>query len=1175
VVVVMTVHKLTAGDGYTYLTRQVASLDERRSAGQSLADYYTARGNPPGIWMGSGATTLQIEGTAVSESQMKALFGQGHHPNRDAMLASGASVASTRLGASYPQYQPLASRDERIAAAVEEFEQENGRPPAAPEHKRIVAKEPRRERRPVAGFDLVFTPVKSLSLLWGLGGPDVRRDVEEAHHEAVASTIAWIEEHAAFTRSGHGGTAQVDTTGLVCAAFDHRDSRSGDPDLHTHVAVANKVCGVDGKWRSLDARGLHALGVAASERYNTRLEDALTRRLGVEFAERSGTRPGKRPVREITGVPLALIQHFSRRRAAIEDRYTELVRGYRREHDREPDRSTQLKLAQQATLETREGKEPGRTLSEQVADWTDQAVRTIGKRGLARMLAASTSRSVAPSPVTAEDLDRLARQVVLTVSEQRSTWSRWNVYAEVERALRPLRFTTAEKRETATEAVVAEATGSDLVIRISEPELIAEPDALRRRSDGQSVYVAHGSERYTTSRILEAEEYLVASALTRNRVVDPLVAEAALAVHESTTGVHLDPGQRQLVEFFATYSTRLALGIGPAGAGKTTAMKAFAQVWSANGGRVVPLASSSRAAEVLGGELDMRAENLHKFLHELNRTDAGARDAWFALGHGDVVLVDEAGMAGTLHLADLVQHAERAGAVVRLLGDPAQLASVEAGGALRLLEVEVGAAHLDHLHRFTNPAEASATLGLRRGDPTALDFYEENGRIRSGNRDEMLEGAYEAWAADVRVGRISLLIAARSIDVAALNARARTERIEAGQVTAAGVDLRDGNRAGVGDWVVTRSNGRGLTCHRGRDWVKNGDTWAVTRQYADGSLTVAHLDHGGRVRLPAEYVAEHLELAYATTAHRAQGSTVDTSHALVTAEMTREALYVASTRARSATTWYTTTEQLLDANSDHEPDPPRTAHGVLSAVLARAGAEDSAAGTIRTTLDEAQSLPVLVARYEHARDLAAREALHDTARAVLPHTLARQIMDDRSTRHLARVLADSAARGANPAQVLKNAVDFDDLPNARSPAAVLATRIEDYRTALGVPRTEPAGRPLPWLDPPEVGHPGWSSYLKRRADLIANRARELGSLPAAYREHYQLMGLPPGELGDEPEAGTPRHDAFTVATRTAAPEVLVDPGKRDPSLRRDDPLAPSRSATPRSVTQTSGRRLDI
>lgn len=132
-------------------------MDERRTPGQSLADYYTARRNPAGIWMGSGSAALGLEEAEVSEAQMKAPFGDGHHPDRDAMLATGAPVASTRLGAAYPRFQQLALREERVVAAIEEFEAESGRPATAPEKKQMVAREARRERRSVAGFDLVFT----------------------------------------------------------------------------------------------------------------------------------------------------------------------------------------------------------------------------------------------------------------------------------------------------------------------------------------------------------------------------------------------------------------------------------------------------------------------------------------------------------------------------------------------------------------------------------------------------------------------------------------------------------------------------------------------------------------------------------------------------------------------------------------------------------------------------------------------------------------------------------------------------------------------------------------------------------------------------------------------------------------------------------------------------------
>jgi conjugative relaxase-like TrwC/TraI family protein len=215
----------------------------------------------------------------------------------------------------------------------------------------------------------------------------------------VSSTMGWVERHAAYTRTGHGGTAQVDATGLVCVAFDHRESRCDDPDLHTHVAVANKVCGLDGRWRSLDARNLYALGVAASERYNTRFEDALTRRLGVTFAARpDSVRDDKRPIREITGIPIELLKHFSKRRAAIEDRYRTLHRDYRTSHGHEPDTGAQLKLAQQATLETRQGKAPPTSFADKLADWRDQAANVIGAHAVRDLENTALGRSTAGIP---------------------------------------------------------------------------------------------------------------------------------------------------------------------------------------------------------------------------------------------------------------------------------------------------------------------------------------------------------------------------------------------------------------------------------------------------------------------------------------------------------------------------------------------------------------------------------------------------------------------------------------------------------------------------------------------------------------------------------------------------------------------------------------------------------
>ena len=256
-------------------------------------------------------------------------------------------------------------------------------------------------------------------------------------------------------------------------------------------------------------------------------------------------------------------------------------------------------------------------------------------------------------------------------------------------------------------------------------------------------------------------------------------------------------------------------------------MRAVAEAWRTTGDGVIPLAPSAAAAEVLGAELGCRAENLHKFHHTHDTAPTGRPDdAWFVLQPGDLVLVDEAGMAGTRHLDWLTHYARERGAVVRLLGDPAQLSSVEAGGALRLLAHDAGAVELTDLHRFADPDEAAATLGLRDGDPQRSTSTPPTTGSGPAPPTRCSKPPTPPGTDDTRAGRSSLLIAATGSDVTALNARARTARIAAGRRSRAGVELRDGNRAGVGDLVVTRRNHRRLTS-------RDGSTLRQERRHLD------------------------------------------------------------------------------------------------------------------------------------------------------------------------------------------------------------------------------------------------------------------------------------------------------------------------------------------------------
>jgi len=333
------------------------------------------------------------------------------------------------------------------------------------------------------------------------------------------------------------------------------------------------------------------------------------------------------------------------------------------------------------------------------------------------------------------------------------------------------------------------------------------------------------------------------------------------------------------------------------------------------------------------------------------------RDAW-TLRPGQLMVVDEASLAGTLDLDRLREQAASAGAKLLLVGDHAQLSAVDAGGAFRLLARTTNRAELTSLWRFQNRWEADASLRLRRGDLGAIDVYEAHRRIHSGPAESMLDHAYDAWAADERAGHTTLLIAPDNRTAVALNERAHLDRIANGSVTGPTVGLGapgcgpDRGHVGVGDRIITRHNDRSLPVP-GHGHVRNGDLWTVSVVHQDGSLDVTAARDPGRstTRLPATYVAQHVDLGYATTAHRAQGATVDRCHVLASAGTPREALYVAMTRGREANSVYVTTDGVEpDCAKPDTTQPDITAREALVRIIA-ADARSGPPSPPRSTTD--------------------------------------------------------------------------------------------------------------------------------------------------------------------------------------------------------------------------------
>jgi conjugative relaxase-like TrwC/TraI family protein len=923
----MSLHKLTAGSGYDYLTRQVAALDATEKGHIGLASYYTERGEAPGVWIGSGLGGIEglTAGDPVTAEQMRALFGCGLHPLAELrqmqlegpelslrdyqeviqlgvpfkILDGGVSpfrlevarrIAAINSAAGLPADAPLPALHRagvRTAVAREFFMAEHGREPGdARELAGQIAKDSRPRTQTVAGYDLTFSPVKSVSTLWAVADPAVAAAIEQAHQAAVRDALAFIERHALFTRTGPQGIRQVNVRGLVGTAFTHRDSRAGDPDLHTHVAVANKVQTLDGRWLSIDGRVLFKANVAASETYNTAVEQHLRETLGVRFAERPGTDPAKRPIREIVGVDPRLNQRWSTRRAHINTRRGELAIQFQNDHGRPPTPVEALHLAQQATLETRDAKHEPRSLAEQRTTWLNEAAAVLGGHGAVTAMVQTALTAAAETATIADGrwIAQTADHILSVMEASRSTWQMWHVRAEAQRQVRTTAV-TAEQASALVDLLVDEVLERRSVALAAPHDGIEEPEVLRR-ADGSSVYTVAGAAIYSSQRILDAEARLVAAAGRRGGAsVEQAAVDLAL-LEMAANGTALDAGQAALVCQMCTSGARLQLAIAPAGAGKTTAMRALSMAWTQDGGQVLGLAPSAAAAAVLAEQTEIRTDTLAKLTWSL---DHGVLPDWAAaVGPSTLVIIDEAGMADTLSLDTAVQFVISRGGSVRLVGDDQQLAAIGAGGVLRDIKHTHGALRLTELHRFTDPAEAAASLAIRAGKPEALDFYLDHRRVHVGDLATTTQDAFAAWASDRAAGHDAIMIAPTRNLVAELNRRARAHRLNH-TPAASEVSLADGNRASVGDVIITRSNDRRLRL-TATDWVKNGDRWTITHIGRHGDLRVRHTRSHHAVRLPADYVRESTGLGYATTIHTAQGVSADAMHGLATGHETRQQL---------------------------------------------------------------------------------------------------------------------------------------------------------------------------------------------------------------------------------------------------------------------------------------------
>jgi conjugative relaxase-like TrwC/TraI family protein len=1095
-------------------------------------------------------------GSAVTEDQMKAIYGLGLHPNagkiaehliatmgapkaaakeavslgRPFVINDASTELQRRLAVAYRDHNLSESlawnapidatlrATMRTTIARELFAETYERPPLDDrELTGFIATQSRDQTTSTAGYDFTFSPVKSFSVLWALAPKDMAKTLEDIHDRAVADTLEYIENNMAFTRMGAQGVAQLDVDGVIAAGFTHRDSRAGDPDLHTHLAVSNKVRarGHDGiyRWLALDGRPLFKGTVSASEFYNSRIEALAVQRVGLHFAETAPTERGKRPVREIVGVPTELNEGFSSRRVMIKARYTELAKAFQADHGREPTTPEAIALHQRATLDTRTAKHEPRSLAEQRQQWRTQAIEILGSpQTLSEMLVgvrAPQRRAVAE--VTDEWIAEQAAAVIATVAEARSSWQRNHVYAEALRVVRAAGWATDHDLVDAISAAALADPNSVQHARTTDTDL-SEPEVLRRR-DGASVYSTHGTQLFTSQAILSAEKRVLhAAGQTDGRRLDSELIEMALLAENAERGRTLNTGQQAMVREMACSGSRFQLALAPAGTGKTTAMSVLARAWEESGGTVLGLSPSANAAQVLRDDIKATTDTIDKFIwlrHRPDATDDPARKWFDAIDANTLIIVDEAGKAGTLQLDDVITTALARGASVRAIGDDKQLASISAGGILRDIDKTYGALNLTEVVRFKSRAEAQAGLALRDGDPAGLAFYADQQRIHVGSGDTIIDAAYRRWAADTAAGHDSAMLAPTNDIVCQLNERARLDRLNAlaadpANTTAAAqtreTTLADGLRASAGDIVATRRNKRALRLAGGRDFVRNGQRWRVDTVKSDGSLAVCRLDTGQKATLPAWYVNAYTTLGYASTIDASQGMTIGsrtttgTCHIIGSESLTRQQLYVAMTRATDESHVYLETAE-TDAHNVLTPKAthPNTAIDVLQRVLAHDGAQVSATTEADTAADPFTRLAMATRMYTHSVGALAENALGPVRMAAID-TAADQVYTGLTRMPawpvLRMHLATIAVSGDNPISCLHDAVAHRELSTAADPAAVLDWRLDS--SGAHSARTGPL-RWLPDLPTGLLAHPDQAAYLHARHDLVTE-------LAAAIRE---------------------------------------------------------------------------
>jgi len=1126
----------------------VAYLTSGQHAGgcAGAMSYYTASGEPPGQWAGKGVAALGLTGH-VDPAVIGRLYQHNIGPGGELLVKRRQSRAA----------------EEREAAAVVAYRAAHPHASAV-ELAEVCAAARGTDPHQVPYFDLTVDVVKSVSVLHAsyrvsarqarergeqdqAAALDARADeIEAAVMDAARDAVAWLERHATYTRTGHHSARTGewrDGDGLVASVFLHHISRDGDPHLHVHVAVWNRVQRADHadeKWRTLDSRSLHNQRLAVAP-VTDRIVETRPSALGYAMVPREDGNGA-----EVGGVSQDVMDLFSSRSRALTPELEALIGQYQRAHGKPPSKRTIWLLGQQAAQNTRRTKAEARrtvagqtgtaepTSAQRLAAWEAQTTRqevqvlSVVHQEVARFAAGHAGR--APAVLDDAAKRKAARIAVGEVQQHHAVWSMAQLRFEVHRALPvlpPGADAEAVVTEVATLAVCGRA-GTE-VIQVTAPDITDVTSLGVRASDGGSIYRPPNEERYCTLAHLDTEQQILTAA---KRSVPQLVTAEQARAAAGRTG--LTAGQRDAVITMLTATTAMTALVAAAGAGKTYTMAGFAALWTSfTGRRVIGLATATSAARVLASEGLAESYNIAEFLGKIEGSGELRRPV--PLHENDVLVLDEASQLSTTDLAMVQETARAAGARLVLAGDTEQLGAVDAGGMFRLLAREVPCAELHEVRRFGAAWEAGASVRLRAGDFTAYADYDRHGRMRGADQEAAYDRAASMWLADHLQGKNVLLLAGSNSEAADLSRRVQAKLIQLGRVQRPQAALSDGNQAGTGDLIRARLNtkinagGRELT---NRDTLRiigwYGPNAQVQRRELDGSWTSPFL-------VPRAYLADSAELDYAGNTHVGQGRTVDTAHLLVTETLSRRSLYVGLTRGRESNTAHIVTGNT--APPGHPPYQHACPESVVRAIMDRDDADLSATEQVRHAQDWTGGTGHLLTLWSAAVRQSLYPQIDEQIKARLTESQAWRYQREHSRQVLQQRLRAAQLAGHDINAVIDQ-ITAAPMDGARSISSVLHGRLQQ-------------------LELPDLGHGvTWAQRTPQNAPAVAHelaaalhhRARALGEQLAASPEPWlaHQLGILASHASPLLREDYARRAAAAAVYREAAgitdPEQAISPG---------------------------------